>query len=186
MGSLASESTMKQVHAKSTVKIPSNVTVELKSRMIKVTGPRGVLTKSFEHMSVDMFIDADNSSLIRVEKWFAASKELAVIKTTCSHVQNMIDGVTKGFEYHMKLVYAHFPTNVIIGKGGKSVEIVNFFVECLEGVIVERDPQNNQELIFRGNNIDNVSRTCALINQECAIKKKDIRKFLDGIYVSSK
>lgn len=49
-----------------------------------------------------------------MEKWFAASKELAVIKTTCSHVQNMIDGVTKGFEYHMKLVYAHFPTNVIV------------------------------------------------------------------------
>lgn len=34
--------------------------------MIKVTGPRGVLTKSFKHMSVDMFIDANDSSLIRV------------------------------------------------------------------------------------------------------------------------
>jgi large subunit ribosomal protein L9e len=44
-------------------------------------------------------------------------------------VSNMIVGVTRGFQYKMKLVYAHFPINPIIGDG-KSVEIRNF-CECV-------------------------------------------------------
>ena len=33
--------------------------------------------------------------------------------------------------------------------------------------------------------IDLAGRSAALIHQSCLSKKKDIRKFLDGIYVSS-
>ncbi|KAG6426611.1 hypothetical protein SASPL_110837 [Salvia splendens] len=39
---------------------------------------------------------------------------------------------------------------------------------------------------IEGNDIELVSRSCALINQRCHVKNKDIRKFLDGIYVSEK
>jgi len=179
------------VNAKSEVKIPDGVTVEVKSRVVKVTGPRGSLTKSFRHMSVDLCMP--NEKTVKVEKWFAQSKELSVIKTTCSHIQNMIDGVTKGFEYRMKLVYAHFPTNVQIAGNGKSIDIVNFIgqkvkfhVDCLDGVSVMRDPAVNTEILLSGNDIEMVSKTCALISQKCAVKNKDIRKFLDGIYVSNK
>ncbi|VVA28382.1 PREDICTED: 60S ribosomal, partial [Prunus dulcis] len=31
-----------------------------------------------------------------------------------------------------------------------------------------------------------VSRSAALINQKCHVKNKDIRKFLNGVYVSEK
>lgn len=41
-------------------------------------------------------------------------------------VQNMIDGVTKGFLYKMRLVYAHFPINAIPSEDGKSLQIRNF------------------------------------------------------------
>merc|ERR1712094_124569 len=105
-------SALKTINSKASVKIPEKVTCELKSRVVKITGPRGVLTKSFRHMSVDMYMPSPKE--IKVEKWFASSKELSVIKTTCSHIQNMIDGVTKGFKYRMKMVYAHFPTNAQI------------------------------------------------------------------------
>merc|ERR1712138_292517 len=130
---------------------------------------------------------------LTVEKWVASSKQVSLIKTCTSHIQNMIDGVTKGFQYRMKMVYAHFPTNVQIASNGMSLDIVNFIgqkvkfhVDCLDGVKVERDPQANTEILVHGNDIANVSQTCALISQKCAIKNKDIRKFLDGIYVSEK
>merc|ERR1719163_1158138 len=105
----------------------------------------------------------------------------------------MFIGVTKGFKYRMKLVYAHFPTNVQINGKGDALDVVNFIgqkvkfhIDALEGVKIERDPKENTQLLIHGNDIENVSRTCALINQSCAVKKKDIRKFLDGIYVSDK
>merc|ERR1719335_470949 len=182
---------MKQVNVKGSITVPDNVEVTVKSRVVKVTGPRGSLTKSFRHMSIDLYMPT--AKLVKVEKWFAKSKELSAIKTTTSHIQNMIDGVTKGFKYRMKMVYAHFPTNVQIQSGGKSLDVVNFIgqkvkfhVDALDGVKVERDPAANTELIVTGNDIENVSKTCALISQSCAVKNKDIRKFLDGIYVSKK
>merc|ERR1712100_813354 len=182
---------MKNINAKSSITIPDGVTVEVKSRFVKVTGPRGVLSKSFKHMSIDIFKTDDKT--IKVEKWFGQAKELSAIKTTCSHIQNMIIGVTKGFKYRMKMVYAHFPTNVQINGKGDALDVVNFIgqkgkfhINALEGVKIERDAKLNNEILIHGNDIENVSRTCALISQACAVKNKDIRKFLDGIYVSHK
>ncbi|EPS73807.1 hypothetical protein M569_00950, partial [Genlisea aurea] len=59
-------------------------------------------------------------------------------------------------------------------------------VDMLEGVTVLRSEKVKDELILDGNDIELVSRSAALINQKCHVKNKDIRKFLDGIYVSEK
>jgi len=105
---------------------------------------------------------------------------------------NMITGVTKGYEYKMRCVYAHFPININIEGKGDKVEIRNFLgekrvrvVNMLAGVKIERS-QTKDELIITGNDIELVSRSCALIHQICLVRHKDIRKFLDGIYVSGK
>ncbi|EPS57134.1 hypothetical protein M569_17688, partial [Genlisea aurea] len=59
-------------------------------------------------------------------------------------------------------------------------------VDMLEGVSVVRSEKVKDELMLDGNDVELVSRSCALINQKCHVKNKDIRKFLDGIYVSEK
>lgn len=71
------------------------------------------------------------------------------------------------------------------------MEIRNFLgekivrqVDMLPGVTCERSAAVKDELILTGNDIELVSRSTALIHQKCLVKKKDIRKFLDGIYLS--
>lgn len=46
-----------------------------------------------------------------------------------TRLQNLITGVTKGYEYKMRLVYAHFPININIEDAGKKIEIRNFLGE---------------------------------------------------------
>jgi len=170
------------------------VEVEVKGRRVRVKGPRGVLSRDFKHQSVDMFlIEEDGQKKLKVECHFGKRKRLASIRTVCSHVMNLITGVTKGFEYKMRLVYAHFPINVNIEAKGTKVEIRNFLgekrvrvVDMLPGVTILRSEAVKDELILQGNDIENVSRSTSLISQQCLVKNKDIRKFLDGIYLSER
>merc|ERR1712080_325170 len=77
------------------------------ARVVTVKGARGTLDKSFRHLAVDIFMP--DPKTITVEKWFGKRKELAAVRTVCSHIKNMITGVTKGYKYKMRAVYAHFP-----------------------------------------------------------------------------
>merc|ERR1712072_1498931 len=173
----SSPRTMKTIHSNAAISIPDGVEVSIKSRVVSVTGPRGSLQKNFRHMDVDIKHDKAKN-VITVEKWFGKKKELAAIKTVCSHIENLFTGVIKGFKYRMKLVYAHFPVMNFIGQK------VKFGVDALEGVKLIRDAKDQGAFTVEGNDIENVSRTCALISQSCKVRNKDFRKFLDEIYVS--
>ena len=49
----------------------STVKVEIKSRHVTVTGPRGTLNKSFTHSRVEMTL-VKNNTLVNIEMWFGA------------------------------------------------------------------------------------------------------------------
>jgi len=130
-------------------------------------------------------------SNIRVDLWFANRKQLACVRTICSHIENMIVGVTQGFLYKMRFVYSHFPINVDVK--GNHVEIRNFLgekrvrkIELCEGVEYIRSKDVKDQIELSGNDIALVSLTAARIQQGTNIRHKDLRKFLDGIYVSEK
>lgn len=182
---------MKIIRLNQTVDIIPGVEVTVKSRKVIVRGPRGTLRRDFRHMSVDIKKIGKNQLL--VEKWFGIRKELAAVKTVCSHIENMMKGVTKGFRYKMRSVYAHFPINVAVSENNTLVDIRNFLgekftrqVRMLPGVTFVASKDVKDEFVLEGNDIELVSRSAALIQQSTKVKKKDIRKFLDGIYVSEK
>ena len=93
----------------------------------------------------------------------------------------------------MRLVYSHFPIGAVIDKDSKGLAISNFLgqkrkrhVKAWDGVTIRSSTDVKDELIFEGNSLDNVSGTCAAIKDSVLVREKDIRKFLDGIYVSEK
>ena len=84
---------MKEINTFQLVKIPEGIDVSIKSRAVTVKGPRGSLTKAFKHLAVDIYkVDKDT---IKVEKWFGKKKELAAVRTVCSHIENLFKGVMK-------------------------------------------------------------------------------------------
>ncbi|KAF5363926.1 hypothetical protein D9756_000474 [Leucocoprinus leucothites] len=173
--------------------IPTGVDISIKSRLITVTGPRGTLKKNVRHVDMDIRLLKGKTTKVSLAVWQGGRKHVACLRTIRSLINNMVTGVTKGFQYKMRAVYAHFPINCIIQDSGKSVEIRNFLgektvrhVDMLDGVIISESKAQKDELIIEGNDIDNVSQSAASIQGICRVRNKDIRKFLDGIYVSDK
>ena len=184
---------MKYIQTEQSIAIPEKVSVAIKSRVIKVTGPRGTLTKNLKHVDVT-FTKVDNT-LIKVTVHNGDRKHVAALRTVKSLIDNMITGVTKGYKYKMRYVYAHFPinVNVVENDGKKFIEIRNYLgdkkvrlVPVREGVDIEFSTTQKDEIVLSGNSVEEVSQNAADIQQICKARNKDIRKFLDGIYVSSK
>jgi len=182
---------MKTLVQEETIKVPKSCKIEIKSKIVTVSGKHGSLTRNFKHCPIELKL-INNGHTVSAKMYFAKSKQLSMLRSVCSHINNLFDGVTKKFEYRMRLVYAHFPINANIVNNGGCVEIRNFLgekivrtVNMLPGVKVDKSKDIKDELVVTGTDIDLTSRSAALIHQSCLSKNKDIRKFLDGIYVSS-
>jgi len=182
---------MREIKASKTLAIPEGVTVSVKTRTVTVTGPRGSLKRSFSHLAIELTI-APNGRTVKADLWFGSRQKLACIRTVLTHIRNMITGVTKGFLFKMRMVYAHFPISVNIEKAGKEVQVRNYLgekqvrlIEMLGDVTAARSTDGTKdEIVLQGSDIDCVSQSAANIQQSSRVKDKDIRKYLDGVYVS--
>ncbi|KAJ5129244.1 Glutaredoxin subgroup [Penicillium bovifimosum] len=184
------------LHPRQPPKVTSRcVKVHIKSRVVTVEGPRGKLVKDLSHIAVTF--GRPEKNVISIELHHGARKGVATLRTVRTIINNLMIGVTRGFKYKMRYVYAHFPINVNIEPnpetGRAVVEIRNFLGEkYVRRITAQPDvdiaPSANvkDELILTGNSLEGVSQSAADIQQICRVRNKDIRKFLDGLYVSEK
>ncbi|CAD8112118.1 unnamed protein product [Paramecium primaurelia] len=192
---------MKYILTEEHVSIPEKIEIQAKSKQVKVKGPRGELIKNFKHAALDIQVQKKvnkktntTKSRVSVRMWQSYRKQRCQVNSVASSIKNMIRGVTTGYKFKMVLAYAHFPIIINLLEKGMGVEIKNFLgekiirtIKCLPGVTITRnEAEEKNVLTLQGNDLNNVSLTCALIHQACAVKNKDIRQFLDGIYVSEK
>lgn len=152
---------MKVIKSSQSVKIPIGIKVKCIKRCLIVEGPRGKLRRDFRHLRLDIKVFSKN---IVVTKYFGDKKEIAAVRTICSHIENMIKGVTYGFCYKLKSVYAHFPINMVTVPDGSKLEIKNFlgeksnkFVSMLGGVKV-LPSGTKDEIEVSGNDIEKVAK----------------------------
>jgi large subunit ribosomal protein L9e len=107
----------------------------------------------------------------------------------------------------LRAAYAHFPIILAISDDKKKVEVRNFLgekrprvIQLAEGVTAIKSTSVKDEIILEG--IDNdlvglggifdyyicelILFVAAQIHQAAGVRNKDIRKFLDGVYVSER
>ena len=172
--------------------VPEGVTVEIKSGKVTVKGPRGTLERDFGDLHLDFEYQKEENQIV-ARCWFGNRKLVARIGTLFGHIKNMFTGVQVGYRYKMRFVSSHFPIKHVIGDKGEFFAFTHFMgnrekhtINMPEGCICTDKGAQKEEIWIEGNDLEKVSQACAQIHQLTRIKNKDLRKFLDGIYVSER
>ncbi|KHF39012.1 50S ribosomal protein L6 [Halalkalibacter okhensis] len=85
---------------KKPVEVPSGVTITLDGTLLTVKGPKGELKRNLHE---DMKINIEENQ-VTVERPSEHKEHRALHGTTRSLINNMVEGVTKGFERSLELV----------------------------------------------------------------------------------
>jgi large subunit ribosomal protein L6 len=167
------------------IDVPNTLTINYKDSILTVKGPKGSVMREFKDNDVKLSVDGNKIELyVKLPK----RKQYSLIGTWRAHINNMIKGVTGGYEYTLKVLYAHFPIKVIVKDNRVLVE--NFLgektarsAEILEGTKVT---VKGDTLTVTGIDIEKVGQTAANIEIATKIKDFDPRVFQDGIYITNK
>jgi large subunit ribosomal protein L6 len=173
------------VEYKDDIKLPTGVTASKEKHTLVVKGPKGENTREFRHFKLAMNVEKDK---IQIYCRLPSIKQKALCGTWSAHVRNMVLGVESGFEYELKVVYAHFPIKTQIK--GEVFSIENFLGErfprsarIMPGVKIKT---KGDQVIVSGIDKEHVGQTAVNIELATKIKRYDPRVFQDGIYIVRK
>ena len=167
------------------VEIPEGITMELENAKIIINGPEGKNERNYKMPNVSVE-KKENKLVISSKKGTKNEKKL--VNTFAAHVNNMVKGVQKKFEYRLKVCFSHFPINVEIK--GKEVVIKNFLGEKVprktlipEGVEVDLD---KDFITVTSTDLEKAGQVAANFEVATKIRNRDKRVFQDGIFIISK
>jgi large subunit ribosomal protein L6 len=167
------------------IEIPEGVTADIEGTSLKVTGPEGENSRKFRAGNLE-FSKKENKIYLGSKK--ATKKEKKLMNTMAAHINNMILGVQKKFEYELKAVFSHFP--ITLEAKGNEITIKNFL-----GEKVSRKTKipNGVDIEIKGHLIKISSTDRELAGQAAAnletatkIRARDKRVFQDGIFMIKK
>nr|MDO8098022.1 50S ribosomal protein L6 [Candidatus Njordarchaeota archaeon] len=167
------------------IRISPSVSVHIDDNKTSVKGPKGEVQRDFSHITSIEIRKSDD--MLTIRPLTNRKKDRSLVVTLKTQINNMILGVTRGFEYKLKVAHSHFPITVRVDKDKRLVHIENF--------IGERTPrianiEGNVEIVVKGDDVivsgadrQAVGQTAANIEKVCRIRDKDPRVFQDGIYL---
>jgi large subunit ribosomal protein L6 len=169
-----------------TVPLPAGVKVKAVGKVLTAEGPRGKSQRRFPLSAIALSSKDGEARLVLT---LPERREThALLLSWERHVANMAAGVTVGFEAKAKVVAAHFPMKVY----SKDNWVI------IENFLGEKHPRKSplvgstkvevkgDELVFTGNDIEEVGQSVANLERATHIRNYDPRVFQDGIYVTTK
>lgn len=140
------------------IEIPAGVELTLEDKTIKVKGPKGELSRDFNgNMNIKL---EDNT--ITIERPSDLKEDRSLHGTTRSLINNMIEGVSKGFQKELSIVGVGYRAakqgnKLVIGAG------YSHPVEVEEEENIEFDVPKNTEIIIKGIDKERVGAVAAYI-----------------------
>lgn len=173
----------KKLQTQSTaVDLPSGVSGSFQHGELVIKGRLGKVSQDFSKIPVAIRID---NSRVQISTAGSRRTDNAILNTARSLVRNAIEGVQFGYEYKLKVIFAHFPVTVKVQ--GNRVVVENFYGERsprVAEIIGDTKVQvQGEDLLVTGVSIQDVGQTAANLEQATTVKRKDQRVFLDGVYV---
>ncbi len=173
------------VEYKDDIELPEDVTAFKEENTLTIKGPNGEVSRSFKHYKIQLNVE---DGTVQVYCRLPNIQQKALCGTWSAHVKNMLKGVTEGFEYELKVVYAHFPIKTSVREGTFAIE--NFLGErfprtarIMPGVEVKA---KGDRVIVSGVDKEAVGQTAVNIELATKIRGYDPRVFQDGIYLVRK
>lgn len=141
-----------------TIEIPAGVEITREGNVLTVKGPKGTLSRELHK---DMIIKVEENTLV-VERPSDNKLHRSLHGTTRSVLNNMVEGVTKGFEKNLELVGVGYRA----AKAGDKVTLSLGFshpVEIVPEEGIEIDVPAQTKLIVKGINKERVGQVAAQI-----------------------
>ncbi len=177
---------MQSILVKEEVDIPSGVEVKVEGKKVIVKGKKGQLERDFS-FAQGVEINLEEKKVVLVST-FLKRRDKAQIYSIKRHIMNMIEGVTKGYRYYLKIISTHFPMNVKVV--GDEVQITNLIgeknirkVKIYPGVKVT---VKGEDITVEGIDLEKVSQVAANIETKSKVRGFDKRVFSDGIFIYNK
>ena len=173
------------VEYKDDIELPEGVTASKDGPNLVIKGPKGENQREFRHYKLQLNV---SDGTVQIYCRLPSIKQKALCGTWSAHVRNMVKGVEEGFEYELKIVYAHFPIKTSVREDHFTIE--NFLGERHPRTArimpdVEVKTKGDQVLVS-GINKEHVGQTAVNIELATKIRGYDPRVFQDGIYIVRK
>ena len=167
------------------VELPEGMQASIQGSKVTLKGPKGETSQSFKALGISLKAEG-NKIVISAAR--DSKKEKKLINSIEAHLNNLIEGLEKGYVYKLAIVYAHFP--IAVSKKENKIEIVNFLgsKKPKQASIVGKAQVDvkGKEITVHGLNKEEVGQTAANIEQLTRLKGKDRRIFQDGIFITNK
>ena len=169
-----------------TVVIPSGINFSLEGNMIRAKKDNQILNVRVPR-EVIIKIEGDKIEMTAIRGRKAERREVG---TMLAHINNMIEGLEKGFEYELEICNVHFPITVLYDKTKKQFAIKNLLGEKNPRLInsfgdVEVEIKA-PKIKIKSYDITAGGQTAANLEKITHIKNRDRNKFQDGIFITKK
>lgn len=177
--------TTKKQTLREEITLPASVNAHLQDGALVLKGPKGEVSRSFAHPMVKVMVEGNKVILTSLK---GTRRERTIVGSFAAHIQNSIKGVQEPHLYTLKICSGHFPMSVAVA--GQEFVVKNFLgesvprrVDLVKGVTVKIA---DKEITVTSPDREAAGLMAAKIESLCRITNRDLRIFMDGIWITSK